>query len=419
VLVRGADEFGSYLPVAAFGGFSRDLGIDYGAAGLIFVAMAVGGLAASPLGVLVDHRSRRALASLGALGYAVALAGFATSRSLPALLAAAAMLGASSDVLIAACEVALVDVAGDRLERELSRTNLLGSLGDLAGPGLFVVVGMVGGSWRLALWVGAVGMAVYAAWLASLPFPLPARGPGDAAPGPTPSAWRGALGLLADPAVWWLALLAVLFAPLDEPFLGFLVAFLADQPEMSPVVGQLAATALVLGGVVTYVVLVRRPPGRRALGGAAVVLAVGASTIALSPWAPVVVGAALAFGSGGAVFWVAYQGRLLRLRPGRPGSVTAVVGILEQPAVLIPVAIGALADRAGLEAAMLAFAAVPAVLAAVVRLGSRLAPPTPPRIHDRPGSGGPASPAVHGAGAGTSADTASSSARPTVRRGPG
>jgi predicted MFS family arabinose efflux permease len=377
VLARGADELGSFLPIGAFGRLSRDLGIDYGDAGLIFAAMAVGGLAAGPFGVLADHRSRRGLAVLGALGYAAALAGFAVAGSLPVVLVAAALLGASSDELIGACEVALADVAGTRLERELSRSNLCSAVGDVAGPALFVAVGLVGRSWRLALWFGAAAMAAYAAWLATLRFPPPIAG-ADRDPEGAPAGghaartpWRATLHLLTDPAIWWFALVAALFSPLDEPFLGFLVAFLGDHRGVPPQAANAVAAAVVLGGLATYVVLVRRAPGRHALVVAASTLTAASATVAVASWLPVVGAAGFAFGAGSALFWVAYQARLLRLRPGRAGAVTTVVGLLEQPAVLIPAAIGGLADRAGLQAAMLAYAALPVGLVVLTGLAAR------------------------------------------------
>ncbi|MPY94057.1 MAG: MFS transporter [Acidimicrobiia bacterium] len=395
LLVRAADEFASFLPTGAFASLQADLGIEYRDAGLIFAAMAVGSLLGSPLAVLVDHRSRCVLASLGAFGYAASLALFAMAPSLAVLLGAAMLLGAASDLLVGACEVALADLAGEDLERELSRSNLLASLGDLAGPALFVAVGAAGWSWRVALTAGALAMALYGAWLATLPFPPPHRGAGPEAEGAgakragradsdatAGSAWRGALGLLRDPGVWWLALVSALFSQLDEAYFGFLVAFLTGARQLAPPVATAVAAGTVVGSLVGFAVLVRRPPGGGALLRAALAMAVSGAVVAVVPGVAVAAVAAVAFGAGVAVFWVSLQAQVLRHREDRAGSVSTVVGILEQPGVLLPVAIGALADGFGLQSAMVAYAGVPAVLALLVGARARRAP----RGTDRPGA---------------------------------
>jgi MFS transporter, DHA1 family, inner membrane transport protein len=378
VFVRGADELGSFLPIGAFASLRADLGIDYADGGLVFVAFAVGGLASSPLGVLADHRSRRVLASLGALGYAASLAAFAVAPGLGVILGAALLLGASSDVMVHACEAALVDVAGARLERELSRLNLVAAVGDLVGPGAFVVVGAVGGSWRLVLALGALAMLAYAAWLAAVPFPSPAaagddddgadgderqgaEGDGDEARTP----WRDVAGLLRDPGVWWLAVVSALFGSLDEAYFGFLLAFLTDRRGFADATATLAASGLVVGGLVGYAVLVRRPPGRRAMPVAAAAMVVASLAIAAVPWPAAVGAASTAFGAAVAVFWVAFQARTLRHRPDRAASVATVVGVLEQPGVVVPVLVGVVADQLGLHAAMVVYVAVPTALLAL------------------------------------------------------
>jgi predicted MFS family arabinose efflux permease len=365
VLVRGADELGSFLPIGAFASMRADLGFDYADGGLVFVAFAVGGLLSSPLGVLADHRSRRALASLGALGYAASLAAFAVAPGLGVVLAAAFVLGASSDVMVHSCEAALVDVAGERLERELSRVNLVAAVGDLVGPGAFVAVGAVGGSWRLVLVLGAATMVAYAALLAALPFPAPADHAHEEADDEASTPWRDVVGLLRDPGVWWLAAVSALFASLDEAYYGFLVAFLVDGRELATTTATLAASGLVVGGLVGYAGLVRRPPGPRALPAAAAVLVGASLAIAALPWAVAVGAASTAFGVGVAVFWVAFQSRLLRHRPDRAASISTIVGVLEQPGVVVPVAVGYVADELGLHAAMAAYVAIPLALLAL------------------------------------------------------
>jgi hypothetical protein len=106
----------------------------------------------------------------------------------------------------------------------------------------------------------------------------------------------------------------------------------------------------------------RRGSTRTALRGAAAVLAATALGIALLPGAVLVAVCGFGFGFASARFWVVFHANVLRYRPGRAGSVTAVVGNLEMLGFGIPVIIGAIADAHGLRVGLLCYAAVPVVL---------------------------------------------------------
>ena len=56
--------------------------------------------------------------------------------------------------------------------------------------------------------------------------------------------------------------------------------------------------------------------------------------------------------------WLAIQHRSLTLRPGQVGTTKAVLGTIESTGFWIPVAIGAVADRAGLTVAVGSFGMV-------------------------------------------------------------
>ena len=86
--------------------------------------------------MLADRHSRRLIAAGGAPGYAAGLFLFAAGTNVPMLVVAVRVMGFAGDAMIRATDVALVDVAGDRLELAVARATLLGTIGDLAGPGL-------------------------------------------------------------------------------------------------------------------------------------------------------------------------------------------------------------------------------------------------------------------------------------------
>jgi len=63
--------------------------------------------------------------------------------------------------------------------------------------------------------------------------------------------------------------------------------------------------------------------------------------------------------------WLGEQAVVLRANPGREGRTKLIVELLEGSALIAVFAIGLLADRAGLRAAMVAFAAIPLLLPAI------------------------------------------------------
>ena len=60
--------------------------------------------------------------------------------------------------------------------------------------------------------------------------------------------------------------------------------------------------------------------------------------------------------------WLALQTTVLRANPGREGATKVIVEVLETASFAVVVAIGVLADRAGLRWAMAAFAVLPLLL---------------------------------------------------------
>jgi MFS family permease len=124
-----------------------------------------------------------------------------------------------------------------------------------------------------------------------------------------------------------------------------------------------------LGGFAVAAVRARRTAPRRTLLLGALVLAVSGLAMALAPNVPLVAAAALGSGAVSAGFWNTLHTTTLQLRPARAGTVKAVVSTIEFAGFPLPIAIGWVADRAGLRAAMLVFAAIAAALAPLVALG--------------------------------------------------
>ncbi len=115
---------------------------------------------------------------------------------------------------------------------------------------------------------------------------------------------------------------------------------------------------------------------RTALAGAGTV-AVGVVLVAVSPWAALQAMGAATVGIGLYVVWVDLQARMLTLRPGQAGATGSLVDVISETGAALPLAIGHLADRAGLPAAMAAFTALALLLIATASRIRRFPPSTP------------------------------------------
>jgi len=175
LLVAGfVDETVAFLPFGALEPLRRDLDLAY-AQGAVLLALYPGiGVVGGVFGVLADRRSRRVIAAGGAFGYAAGLLLFAAGTSFSMLVVAIALMGFAGDAMIRATDVALVDVAGDKIELAVARATLLGTVGDLAGPALLAACLATGLGWRAAFVVAGLGMAAYGLLLATQ---TPARPP--------------------------------------------------------------------------------------------------------------------------------------------------------------------------------------------------------------------------------------------------
>ena len=132
--VRLADESAGFLIPGSFEAIRSELHLSYAQAATILAAGTPGAIVGNGFSIAADYVSRRVIAAGGALWFAAAVAVFATSTSYPVLVAASFVIGVAASAMVDACELALVDVSGDDLPRMLGASNLMGSIGDLAGP---------------------------------------------------------------------------------------------------------------------------------------------------------------------------------------------------------------------------------------------------------------------------------------------
>ena len=315
--VRLADESAGFLIPGSFEAIRSELHLSYARAATILAAGAPGAIVGNGFWIAADYVSRRVIAAGGALWFAAAVAVFATSTSYLVLVAASFVIGVAASAMVDACELALVDVSGDDLPRMLGTSNLMGSVGDLAGrPSSSRRRGSASGGERPSLST-AVLMAAYGVWLAMSPLPPPHRHEER-------SRRAGTLtSILRDRRVWIFGLMAMLLGPLDEPFLAFFIAHLERTDGMSRTVATAIAHADRVGAAFGALDQAAAAPPNPPLVRPTLLVA-GAVTSIARPTALLVLPGALVFGFGVIGFWTALSAGLL-LRPGQAGTVSAVV----------------------------------------------------------------------------------------------
>jgi len=376
-MVRLADELVAFFPFGALEPIRADLSLTYGRASVLLVLYPVVGLFGSIGGVASDHVSRRLLAALGAFGYGAGFLIMAVGPGFTALAVGISVAGVAGTVMIDATEVALADLAADEAELRslLGQQNVLAALGSIGGPLILSGTLALGLGWRVAFAAAALLLWAYAAFLATQPIPPPRKaGADDEIP-----FWAGLRQVAGDRRVWTIGIVLLLLTPFDEPFLGFAIAFFEQERGHSPAVATLLGGAATIGGVAGAAIagrVGRRLGNRTAVTGAGTV-AVGVVLVAVSPWAALQATGAATVGIGLYVVWVDLQARMLTVRPGQAGATGSLVDVISETGAALPLAIGHLADRAGLPAAMAAFTALALLLIAAASRVRRFPPATP------------------------------------------
>lgn len=306
-----------------------------------------------PLLVLADRRPRKPFVVGGLLGMALLEVVVGLSSSLPLTAVCLALIPSASGCACGVAQATIIDADPERRERWMTRWALLGTLGDLAAPGLLAAVALLGGGWRHGFVLCGAATALYAAAVARRPFPAPVR---ETAGGrATPSVWAALVEAAGNRRL--LAWLTGVFlcSLLDE----ILVAFgslhlrqLGAGPFLRSVAFAAWSAGAVTGLAATERLLVRVPPRR--------LLAVSAAGVAVSylAWvaAPSVALSIPLLGLTGALAAPLYpiaKAQAFRALPGRPGTVNALGQIFTPADVALPLVLGLVADRWGLQATLL------------------------------------------------------------------
>jgi FSR family fosmidomycin resistance protein-like MFS transporter len=330
----------------------------------IFSTMVEPGLA-----LLSDAGRRRRIVLGGGAVFIVALLAFAAAPDFAVLLGASMLLYPASGAFVALAQATWMDLEPGATERNMARWVVVGSIGAVAGPLLLAALVAAGDGWRGATVGGAV-LTVPVLFAASrLRFPDPHPEIADVR-----AALRGAIAALRLRSVLrWLAVLQFIDL-LGDVFLGYLALYLVDvggaSPQLAGVgVAVLAVSALL--GDALLIPLIRRVDGPRLLRWSAVAAIVVYSAFLESEPIAAKIALLVPIGILRSGWYAIPQGRLFAELPARGGTVVAIGAPAELLGSLLPLGIGAIAARVGLDDAMwLLLAAPTALLLLLPRRGS-------------------------------------------------
>lgn len=314
-------------------------------------------------GVLADGRHRRILVTSGGVCFCLSLIAASGAPSFGVLLGAFIVLYPASGAFVSLSQATLMDLDGERREINMARWTLAGSIGVVAGPLMLSLVRALGGSWRVALLLGG---------LVALPLIRPAGSismPSGETALALSSSLRAALSALRRaPVLRWLVLLEAVDLLLDI-FLGFLALYFVDVVRTDPFVAGLAVaiwTAAGLIGDALLLPLLKRWSGVAylRLSATAVLVCYPAFLVAPGTTAKLVLVAALGLLNAG---WYAIpMAGLFDELGDRSGAAIALANIAGVLGSVIPLALGVVADRYGLETALWLLVAAPITLLALM-----------------------------------------------------
>jgi MFS family permease len=394
LVARTVDECAGFLPAASFASFRSDLGLTYTQASLVLVLGAPGGIVGNVSAVLADHRSRRVIAATGAFGYAGSLFAFAAGHTFAALAVASFTTGFFAHTLINGTELAMIDIAGDKVSAYLARGMLFGTAGGLLGPAFLIATTAAGWGWRGAFAAAGALLVAYAAVLAALPLPPPARVDADR------GVVHGFRAIARDGRMWYFGVVALLMGTLEQPFVAFVVAYAHQDRGSSTTVTTVLAAAWIVGVVAATARVSRGRHDRRTMRlhtGAAVVCA-GVLAATVVPFTGAIAAGIAACAFGISMLTLTVKSRIVELHPGLVGSAFALVSTIEFAGFFVPIGLGRVADAHGVHVGLACFTAVAFVLLLVASAGDRrdLRRRSGPGAERRPGGSSKVDPAMQG-----------------------
>lgn len=328
----------------------HDLGLTYAGVGLLLtIPGAVGAAVELAYGPISDAGGRRRLLLAGGLAFAAALLLAAAAGGFGMLLVALLLFSPASGAFVGLAQTALIDLEPDRHEQAMARWTLAGSVGVAAGPLLLAATVALGGGWRMLF--AALGLATLplVAVVRKLPLPSALETAGVRA-----EVRRTVAALRRREVLRWLALLEV-GDLVGDVCTGFAALYFVDVVSTSPATAALAVALLtgasLAGDALLVLLLARGVRGLVYLRWSAAALLVVVPAFLLLPGLTKLVPLAL-LGVLRAGWYAILKARLFSALPGQSGAALSLSSLSGLLGSLPPLAIGLLAQRFGLGAAL-------------------------------------------------------------------
>jgi MFS transporter, FSR family, fosmidomycin resistance protein len=365
LLIEFLDEFVFGAREAAWPLIRDDLGLSYAQIGLFLAVPALIANVIEPfLAILGDVWRRRVIVLGGGLFFTLALALTAASQTPAVLLLSFILLYPASGAFVSLSQATLMDLDEPRREHNMARWTLAGSAGVVLGP-LALGLGLtLSFGWRGVM--AALAGLSFALLLLSLPMPFP-----DGRSGARLSLSVVGLGLLdalralkQRAVLRWLVLLEFSDLMLDV-LLGLLALYLVDIGGATPQQASLGVAVWVgvgLVGDLALIPLLERVRGLRYLRISALLELALFPAMLLAPefWQKLVLLGLIGFFNAG--WYAILQAQLYAALPGQSGRALAVKNVSGLAGSLVPLAVGLVAQRWGLDVAMWLLLAGPIAL---------------------------------------------------------
>ncbi|THF67803.1 MFS transporter [Deinococcus sp. Arct2-2] len=366
------DELVDGATGAAWPSLRSDLALNYVQVGLLLGSPAVFGNLLEPvLGFLSDAGYRRHLILGGGVCFAAALVLIATAGGFWPLLLALLLFYPASGAFVSLTQAALMDADPARHEQNMARWALAGSVGNLGGPLLVALSVALGGGWR-PVFAGLAGLALVAwglLWSVRVQLDPVMQFPPEATRQPLSATFRaGWQGLRAALSRGQIRLSLLLLECADlmlDVFRGFVALYFVDAAGASAAQAGLAVIVLTgvgLLGDALIVPVLERVSGVAYVRLSAVGVALAFAAFLLFPQLGVKLALLGVLGLLTSGWYAVLQARLYTLLPAQSGTVMALGSVSAVLAGLIPIVLGSLAQRFGVQAALWALLLGPLAL---------------------------------------------------------
>ncbi len=282
---------------------------------------------------------------------------FAAAPEFAVLLAGSIVFYPASGAFVSLAQATWMDLEPAVTERNMASWVLAGSVGNVVGPLLLGVAVVVGWGWRGATVAAALLTVPALVAASSLRFPDPHPEITDLR-----AALRGAIAALRSRSVLrWLSLLQ-LTDLLGDVLLGYLALYLVDVADASPQLAGIAVAVLTVSALLGDALLIRvlrRLDGQRLLRWSALAALVAYPAFLLTEPLTAKIVLLVPIGVLRAGWYAIPQGRLYAELPARGGTTVALGAPANLLGSLLPLGVGAVASRAGLDGAMWLLLAAP------------------------------------------------------------